>query len=148
MKVYLGADHRGFEAKEAVKKWLKEEGYDLIDVGAYGFDPEDDYPDYAMKVAQGIIGNDGSRGVVFCGSGHGMDMVLNKYRGVRSIIGFNEDVVVQGREHEDANALSLPTDWLDEQQAIKRTRLFLTTKFPGEMKRKRRLQKMESIGER
>lgn len=128
MRIYLGADHRGFELKEQIKVWLSENEYEVEDVGCFVYDPDNDYVDYALKVAEAIEG-DGTedRGILICGSGHGVDIVANKFPHVRAILGFNEEVTIQGRQHEDANILVLPSDWVEDEQAIERVRLFLET---------------------
>lgn len=128
MRIYLGADHRGFEIKESLKVWLQENGYEVEDVGCYVYDPDNDYVDFALKVAEAIEG-DGTedRGILLCGSGHGVDIVANKFPHVRAIIGFNEEVTTQGRQHEDANILVIPSDWTSVDEACERARLFLQT---------------------
>ena len=126
--IYIGADHRGFELKEQLKVWLIEQGYDVEDVGNFILDPDDDYVDPAIKVGEMVHGSDGKDvGILICGSGHGVDMVANRFLRVRAIIGFNDEVTVQGREHEDANVLVLPVNWLTTEQAIGRIRLFFST---------------------
>lgn len=125
--IYIGADHRGFELKEHVKQWLKREGYEVEDVGAHVFDPEDDSFDSAVKVAEMVEGTQGDRGILFCGSGHGEDMATNRFPGIRAILGFNLDVTVQGREHWDANVLILPAEWVSQDEAQARVEAFLTT---------------------
>ena len=128
MRIYLGADHRGFELKETLKAWLAGEGYEVEDVGNHIFDPEDDYVDPALKVAESIEGNGTtSRGILLCGSGHGVDIVANRFTHVRAIIGFNEQVTMQGRQQEDANILVLPAEWMSEEEAKERVQLFLET---------------------
>ena len=126
--IYIGADHRGFELKEMLKVWLIEQGYDVEDVGNFMFDPGDDYVDPAIKVGEMIQGGEKSdRGVLICGSGHGVEIVANRFSGVRAILGYRSEVVVQGREHEDANVLALPSDWVEGEEAVERVRLFLET---------------------
>lgn len=126
--IYIGADHRGFELKEQLKVWLIEQGYDVEDVGNFILDPDDDYVDPAIKVGEMVHGSDGKDvGILICGSGHGVDMVANRFLRVRAIIGFNDEVTAQGREHEDANVLVLPVNWLTTEQAIGRIKLFFST---------------------
>jgi len=128
MLIYLGADHRGFELKEQVKSWLTANEYEVEDVGDFQFDPDDDYVDYALKVAESIEGSEeDSRGILLCGSGHGVDIVANRFPHVRAILGFNDQVTAQGREHEDANILVLPAEWVSSEEATERVRLFLET---------------------
>lgn len=146
MRIYLGADHRGFELKEAVKTWLEENEYEVEDVGARMFDPEDDYIDFALKVAESIEGDDAmSRGILLCGSGHGMDMIANRFSHVRAILGFNDEVTVQGREHEDANILVLAAEWVEIEAACNRVRLFLETEKQDEAKHERRRARMTNL---
>jgi ribose 5-phosphate isomerase B len=126
MRIYLGADHRGFELKEEIKNWLQENEYEAEDVGAFVFDPEDDYVDMALKVAESVEGGEDDMGILLCGSGHGVEMIANRFSHVRAIIGFNDEVTVQAREHEDANILVLAAEWVETSEAIERVRMFLT----------------------
>lgn len=146
MRVYVGSDHRGFAIKEVVKKWLKQEGYEVEDVGAYILDPDDDYVDYGIKVAESIEGGEREdRGILLCGSGHGMDILANRFSHVNAILGFNEEVTVQGREHEGANVLVLPANWIDEDQAIGRVKLFLETEENTNERYKRRRARIKNL---
>ncbi len=146
MRIYLGADHRGFELKEEVKSWLLENEYEITDVGARMFDPEDDYIDFALKVAESIEGNGAtSRGILLCGSGHGMEIVANRFPHVRAIIGFNNDVVKQGREHEDANILVIPSDWTNPEEVVERVRIFIETEINDDARHVRRRAKIDNL---
>lgn len=146
MRIYLGADHRGFELKEQIKEWLVANEYEVEDVGARMFDPEDDYVDYALKVAESIEGNGNtSRGILLCGSGHGVDMVANRFPHVRAILGFNDEVTVQGREHEDANILVLAAEWVSPDEAVERVRIFLQAERRDDVRYIRRRARMENL---
>jgi len=146
MRIYLGADHRGFELKEEVKEYLEGEGYEVEEVGRGEFDPDDDYVDYAVKVAEMVEGNENNdRGILLCGSGHGMEMVANRFPRVRAMLAFNEEVTQQGREHEDANLLVLPSDWVTREEAVERVRIFLETERSEEMRYVRRREKMANL---
>lgn len=127
MRIYLGSDHRGFELKEVLKEWLVDEGHEVEDVGAFVFNPDDDYVDFALKVAESVEGSREDRGILLCGSGHGVEMVANRFPNVRAILGFNDEVTKQGREHEDANVLVLPADWISPDEATERAKIFLET---------------------
>ena len=142
--IYLAADHRGFQFKEELKKCLVEKGYEIEDVGAFSYDKNDDYVDFAIAAAEKII-KDSSvhRGVFICGSGHGMDIMANKYKGVRAAIGFNKAVAVQSREHENANVLVFAADWVSSSEAEEMVIAWLSTEFKGEERHVRRLKKME-----
>lgn len=144
--IYIGADHRGFELKEQVKVWLIEQGYEVEDVGNFMLDPDDDYVDPAIKVGEMVHGGNGhDMGILICGSGHGVDMVANRFMKVRAIIAYNEEVTVQGREHEDANVLVLPVNWLSLEEAIERVRLFLQTEADQRERYVRRRMRMANM---
>jgi len=145
MKIYLGADHRGFQLKEQLKKSLVGSDQVTEDIGAHRFDPADDYVDVAEKVAMQVANDKTSRGILLCGSGHGVDMTANRFPGVRAILGFNTQVVAQGREHEDANVLCLPAEWITPEEAEEMVRLFLTTRFSGKERYVKRLVKLQQI---
>lgn len=146
MKVYLGADHRGFQLKEQIKSWLGKEGYDVEDCGNLTHDPADDYPDYACAVAEGVKkAPEDSRGIVICGSGIGVDIVANKYAGVRCGLGINTDHVKHGRSNDNINVLSLPSDLVSFEQAKEMVKVFLKTEFSKEERFLRRQKKIEEI---
>ena len=145
--IYLGADHRGFELKEKLKVFLKEEGYEFEDLGNHTLDPTDDYPDFGAKVAKKVSEDPiNDRGILLCGLGVGMDIVANKFKGIRSAVIWsdNEALVKQSRQHDDSNILALPADHLTEEQAKKIVKLWLETPFSGEERHIRRLRKIES----
>lgn len=146
MRIYLGADHRGFELKEQIRDWLLSNEYEVEDVGDHVFDPDDDYVDFALKVAESIEGNGNtSKGILLCGSGHGVDIVANRFPHVRAIIGFNDQVTVQGREHEDANVLVLPAEWASTEEAIHRVELFLETERVENARHDRRRARISNL---
>ncbi len=144
--IYIGADHRGFELKEQLKNWLQENEYEVEDVGNHVFDPDDDSIDPAIKVGEMIQGGvERDMGILICGSGHGVDMVANRFSGVRAILGFNEKVTIQGREHEDANVLVLPSNWVSFEEASDRVGLFLQTEADKSDRYARRRQRIENL---
>lgn len=145
--IYLGADHRGFELKERLKKHLIAEGFEVTDLGNDHLDPSDDYVIFAHKVADAVANDYKNRGIILCGSGAGVDMVANKVDGVRSALVFDVARAKQAREHEDANVLSLPADTLDEETAFEISKTFLTTGFSGEERHVRRLKELEKVEE-
>lgn len=145
--IYIGADHRGFELKERLNKLLKEGGYQLTDLGDNVLNQQDDYVDYAIKVASAVKGGEGNMGILLCGSGVGVDMVANKIDGVRCALVFDEERAIQAREHENANVIALPADVLDEETAYKIVKAFLDTPFSNEERHKRRLEKIDEVEE-
>ena len=87
VRVYLGSDHAGLELKTALIAWLREAGHEPVDCGPASYDPEDDYPGYVMRAAQGTVGDPGSLGIVVGGSGNGEQIASNKIPGVRALDG-------------------------------------------------------------
>ena len=146
MTIYIGADHRGFNLKECLKQLLKDDAYDVVDVGAQQLVEDDDYPDYASAVATKVaVMPLEARGIVICGSGFGVDIVANKFDGVRAGLATSPDHAYQGRHDDDINVLALASDFVDEATAIKIMKVFLTTPFAKEEKYSRRLQKIAKI---
>lgn len=143
--IFLGADHRGFNLKEKLKKRLNDAGFEIQDLGNANFEPGDDYVLFAQKVAEAISQNPDSLGVLLCGSGAGVDIVANKVKGIRSALVFDVSRARQAREHENANVLSLPADTLDEDTAWEILTTFLNTKFSGAQRHIRRLEEMKAV---
>jgi ribose 5-phosphate isomerase B len=145
MKIYLGADHRGYGLKEKIAKWLFEWGYEFNDLGAEHLDPNDDYPVYAEKVAAMVGANQGSLGILLCGSGVGVEVAANKVDGVRAAIGKSPDQVKAGRSHDDMNVLVLAADYTQEKEANKMLKAFLKTKFAAKSRFKKRLEEIKRL---
>jgi ribose 5-phosphate isomerase B len=145
MKVFLGADHRGFALKNQLGKYLSAHGHEVVDMGPHEESPADDYPDYAYKVAQKVAATDAGRGILVCGSGVGMDIVANKVRGVRATVGYKADEVAHGRARDDINVLALSADTLEPQDAESLVELFLMTPFGGAERDMRRQEKIKDI---
>lgn len=143
--IYIGADHRGFELKEQLKKRLISEGYEVTDLGNNHLDPNDDFVDFAQKVAEAVTGDPKNRGIALCGSGIGMSIAANKLAGARVALVWDTVYAKQAREHLDANILALPAERLDEESAWEIIQTFLTTDFSGEERYLRRLNKLAEI---
>jgi ribose 5-phosphate isomerase B len=143
--IYLGADHRGYTLKEKLARWLFEEGFDFEDVGALSLDPDDDYTKYAAEVASLVASNEKNLGILLCGSGIGVDVVANKFDGVRSGIGKTPEQVREGREDDNMNVLVIAADFTKEGEATKMVKAFLETKFDPLTRHKRRLEEIEKI---
>ena len=107
MRVYLASDHAGLELKTALVAWLGEAGHEAVDCGPATYDPDDDYPVYVMRAAEGVIGNPGSLGIVIGGSGNGEQIAANKVPGIRAALAWTTETARLARQHNDANVLSL-----------------------------------------
>ena len=146
MIIYFGADHGGYELKERLKVFVKNMGYEIVDLGPATLDPQDDYTDYAEKVAR-TVAEDAStrRGILACHSGAGMDIAANKIDGIRSLLGFKPDQVYDAGHDDNVNVLTLAANHLPPEEAENLTRLFLETPFATDERFQRRLKKIEDI---
>ncbi len=145
MKIYLGADHRGFELKEKIAKWLFEMEHVYQDLGAQNIDPNDDYTKYAEEVASLVAKNEGSRGVLLCGSGVGVEVVANKFDGIRAAIGKDILQIEAGRRDDDMNVLVIASDYTTEKETKAMLIAFIETKYVGNARHERRLEEIEKI---
>lgn len=146
MILYIGADHRGFELKEALKQFLKDNGYSVTDMGAGGYDEGDDFVDFARLVAEKVSSDiRNSKGILICGSGVGVDIVANRFPDIRSVLAFSADQAMASRNDDDANVLSLPADFMELEQAKKIVSVWLQTPFSNEEDHKRRIEKIRNI---
>lgn len=142
--IYLGADHRGYNLKENIKKFLTESGQSFEDLGNFKLDLNDDYTDFAKLVAEKVSQNPKlGKGILICGSGVGVDITANKFHGVRSALADDIETAKQSREHDDTNVLSLPADEVDFELAKKIVGVWLETPFSNGEKYQRRIDKME-----
>ena len=148
MNIYLGADHRGFKLKQQLADYLKQSLHSVFDLGNDHYDANDDYPDYAILVAQKVSSDpENSVGIVFCGSGVGVDVAANKFKYVRSALAFNSDQAFISRNDDNTNILSLPADFLDFEEAKKIVNIWLQTPFSGGERHKRRIKKIQLLDE-
>lgn len=148
MKIVIGTDHKGFRLKEKVKAWLYEWGYEVEDVGAFGLDPDDDYPDFASQVAEKVsVDDDGTRGIILGATGEGEAIVANKYLNVRASVyyGGPEEIIALARDHSDANILSMGVLYLEERTIKRMVKLWLEKPFSGTERHVRRLKKIKDI---
>ena len=144
MKIFIGSDHRGYKLKEKVKEWLNQWAFEYEDLGNEVYDTEDDYVDFAVKVGEGVSLGE-SKGVLMCGSGAGMDLTVNKIRGVRGVLGFNVNQVKESVEKDNVNVLSLSANHVSLRKTKKILKVFLETEFLRKEKYLRRIKKIEKI---
>lgn len=148
MLIYLGSDHRGFQLKEYIKALLKNMGYEVSDVGAFRYDTNDDYPDFASLVAERVSrDHENSRGILICGSGVGMDVVANKFPMIRAALVANPDQAFDSRNDDDANILCLASNYADAEIIKKIVMSWLKTPFSREERHRRRINKIHEIEE-
>ncbi len=126
----IGADHAGFQLKEAVKKHLESKGYTVKDFGCHSEDSID-YPDFGHPVAKMVEENSGMIGVLICGSGNGINMTANKHQGIRSALCWKKEIAELARLHNNANIITLPARFISEAEAIEMIDVFFSTSFEG-----------------
>jgi len=152
MKIFIGSDHAGYELKEKIKKYLglsrngeDELNYEVIDKGAFEYKEGDDYPDYIRPVAEAVVGDQESFGIILGGSGEGEAMDANRVEGARACeyYGGNLGIVKVSREHNNANILSLGARFIPEEEAKKAVDIFLNTKFSGGERHIRRINELD-----
>lgn len=143
-RVHLASDHAGFELKSVLTQHLAARGFAVVDHGAVAFDPDDDYPGYCAAAAAAVVSDPGSLGVVIGGSGNGEQIAANKVRGVRAALAYNTVMARLGREHNNANVLSLGGRGQSHDEALAMVKAFVTTSFPGEERHVRRLAMLEA----
>lgn len=145
MKIYIGTDHRGFELKNNLKRWLDESGEVTEDMGAYELVANDDYVDFASMVAEAVSKNPQSRGILICGSGVGVDIVANKFPGIRCGLGFDTEQVKKAREDDDINILAIASGFTNEITAQDLINKFLQTEFNPTENHTRRIEKIKAL---
>ena len=142
--IYLGADHAGFQLKETIKEYLAELGHEHKDLGNHIEDNNDDYPDFGIAVAQKVA-EENAKGILICGTGMGMCIVANKIKGIRAVLCYNEYMAEQARTHNDSNILCLAGRAVDTELAKGIVKAWLGTKFSGEDRHLRRINKIKAL---
>ncbi len=153
--IYIGADHKGHKLKEILKIYLESLNYVCEDLGAKELTPDDDYPDYALTVAQKVArlvseseraeNPKENRGVLLCGAGVGVDIVANKIKGIRSALCFDVEQARLSRNDDDTNILSLAADFISEDLAKEIVKTWLETPFSGDDRHVRRVEKISKV---
>ncbi|MEC9485099.1 MAG: ribose 5-phosphate isomerase B [Candidatus Izemoplasma sp.] len=146
MKIALGADHGGFELKEAIKKFLKEKGFDVTDMGPETQDSVD-YNDYAVKVAEGVRDKKFDRGILVCGTGIGMSIMANKIKGIRAALVHDVFTAEATRLHNDSNVLTMGGRIIGKDLALKIVDVWVNTEFSGVERHERRVNKINNYWE-
>jgi ribose 5-phosphate isomerase B len=131
MKIAIGSDHAGFPYKEAIIKHLQAAGHEVVDKGTYSEEPPSDYPTFIRPVAEAIAAGEVERGIVLGGSGNGEAIVANRVRGVRCALCWNLETARLGREHNDANCISMGERMVDLPTALAIVDIWLETPFAG-----------------
>ena len=130
MNIAIGSDHAGFELKQEIIAYLESKHISLSDKGCYSLERAD-YSDFGHAVANAVINNEVTFGILMCGSGNGINMTANKHKGIRAALCWNAEIATLARQHNDANILTLPARYITPEVAKKCVDAFLTEKFEG-----------------
>ena len=141
MNILISNDHAGVELKNEVVNFLEEKGYVVENMGDNS-GKSVDYPDVIHPLAKAISKSNKKKGIIMCGTGNGVSMVANKYKGVRAGLCWSKDIAELIRKHNDANVLSLPARFLTSEQALEIVEIFLNTDFEGG-RHERRVEKID-----
>jgi ribose 5-phosphate isomerase B len=145
MKIGIAADHGGFELKEILRKRLIKANYEIVDFGNYKNDPEDDYPDFVIPLAQAVAKGEVDKGIAICGSGVGVSIAANKVKGARAALVHDHFAARQGVEDDAMNVLCLGGRIIGYETAFDLTITFLNATFSHIERHKRRLKKILDI---
>lgn len=147
MKIYIGADHNGFELKENLESFLGRSGHEIVDAGDVKRDPDDDFPQFAGRAMSMLLADHDkdAKAILICGSGQGMCMAANRFKGVRASLCWNLTEARSARNDDDSNVLCLSARSLDAAQAQAIVTTFLSTPFAGAPRYKRRIHQLDNL---
>ncbi|MDD3098526.1 MAG: ribose 5-phosphate isomerase B [Candidatus Pacebacteria bacterium] len=143
--LYIGADHRGYNLKEEIKKFLKEEKIEFNDLGNLNHDQNDDYPDFAKEVALKVSSSERDKGILICGSGIGMSIAANKIKGIRAGLCLSGYMAKEAKQSANINILCLSADLTDPATAKTIVRNWLEADFKKEERYLRRIEKINQL---
>ncbi len=148
MKIYLAADHNGFEYKRKLNDFLARSGYDVVDVGNTAPNPDDDFPQFAGEAVTALLadGSPDSRAIMICGSGQGMCMAANRFKGIRASLCWNLEEARASRNDDDSNVLCLASRYTDFEDAKPIVLAWLATPFAGAPRYIRRIKQLDQLG--
>ena len=148
MKLYMGADHNGFAMKAELTQALRAAGYDVIDEGDKLLKPDDDFPQFAERAARALLASDDpeAKAILICGSGQGMCIAANRFKGIRASLCWDVEEAHAARNDDDSNVLCLPARHMDTQTAIRIAEAWLATPFAGASRFKRRIAQLDQFG--
>ncbi len=139
MRVHIGSDHAGLDAKTFLVGALTERGHEIVDHGPYEYDALDDYPPFCLATGLGVAADPGSLGIVLGGSGNGEQIAANKVDGVRAALVWSAEIAQLAREHNDANVISIGARMHTEAELLGFVEVFLATPFSGDDRHIRRI---------
>lgn len=142
MKIAIANDHAGFDRKEELKSWLKEQGYEVTDLGTPDAESVD-YPDLAHRLSREVAEGAAELGFLLCGSGNGVCITANKHEGIRAALAWMPEIAELARRHNDANVLCMPARFINKNEMLDIAWAYLNARFEGG-RHQRRVEKIES----
>ncbi len=142
VRIAIGGDHNGFEYKERFRQMLEDRENEVVDVGPYRLDPDDDYPDFAIAVGTALQEGRADKGILICGSGVGASIAAAKMLGIRAAVCHDTYSAHQGVEHDDMNVLCMGSKVIGAETAREIIEAFVSASFSGEERHRRRLGKV------
>ncbi|HSX36032.1 MAG TPA: RpiB/LacA/LacB family sugar-phosphate isomerase [Patescibacteria group bacterium] len=146
MKLFIAADHNGFEFKRILLETLLRVGYEVVDEGDQELKPDDDFPQFAARAIQALkAGARDDKAILICGSGQGMCMAANRYKGIRASLVWNAEEARAARNDDDSNVLCLPARYMSADEAVSLAETWLSTPFAGAPRFKRRIKELDEL---
>jgi len=143
--IYIGADHRGYDIKEKIKLYLKDQELEYEDLGNFKYEKNDDFPEFANLVVEKVLEDpERNRGILICGSGVGMDMAANRNKNIRSALAMTPEIAIASRKSDNTNVLSLGADFIGEKKVEEIIEAWLGASFSGEERHQRRLTRIDT----
>src|SRR5699024_390803 len=142
VRVYLGSDHAGLELKSHLVSWLGARGFEIVDVGPFEYDAEDDYPPYCIETARRVVADEGSTGIVVGGSGNGEQIAANKVAGARAALAWSTETAQLAREHNHAQLIGIGARMHTAEQAAEIAVAFLRTPVATDERHERRVRQL------
>jgi ribose 5-phosphate isomerase B len=149
MKIFIGADHQGYYLKNQLVDYLRRSGYELVDDGDKKLDPLDDFPVFASKVVKDILtcrDDSDPRGILLCGSGQGMCMAANRYKGIRAALVHDQESARNSRSDDNSNVACIPAKSIEQDHAKHIVETWLNTPFANAPRYRRRLAELDELG--
>lgn len=147
MKIYVGADHNGFHMREALVKYLQKAGYEVVDAGGSQLNPADDFPVFAVRVITDMLASDNPdpRGILLCGSGQGMCIAANRFKGIRAALLYDRESARSSRNDDDTNIACIPAKVLEKDEAYHIIETWLSTPFSKTPRYVRRIRALDEL---
>lgn len=148
MKIFVGADHNGYTLKADLIERLVKRGYEVIDEGDKDLKPDDDFPVFATRVVSGLISTDDpdARGILICGSGQGMAIAANRFKGIRAALVWDAQEAKMSRNDDDSNVLVIPSRIISQANSEAILDTWLETPFSGAPRYIRRIKELDNLG--